>query len=216
MRLASNACKLNTFFPKICINCISMPAVSISEMMHYTLPLGCIVAYAGETAPKGWLICDGSAVTATNYPDLAAMLGKTGTFALPNLTNAFLRGAAAADVYTSNGADTVTLTSAHIPSHTHSVSLTSSTAANHTHSYNVVSVSAVWGGYAVGNAEDPKDSPNHLVGTTGATSGAGGTHSHTVSGNTGGWGAGAPSAISLLPRHYSVVYIIKAYHVDRD
>lgn len=56
---------------------------------------GLIVAFAGSTAPAGWLICDGSAVSRTTYADLFAAIGTTygagdgsTTFNLPDFSGA--------------------------------------------------------------------------------------------------------------------------------
>lgn len=53
--------------------------------------VGCIMAYAGNTAPTGWLLCDGSAISRTNYARLFSVIGTTygsgngsTTFNLPN------------------------------------------------------------------------------------------------------------------------------------
>ena len=35
------------------------------------------VAYAGSTAPSGWFICDGSAISRTTYSDLYTVIGTT-------------------------------------------------------------------------------------------------------------------------------------------
>jgi hypothetical protein len=56
-------------------------------------PAGTVVAFMGTTVPAGWLLCDGQTVAAATYPALARVLGKTGTFAVPDLKGAFLRGA---------------------------------------------------------------------------------------------------------------------------
>lgn len=39
------------------------------------IPPGAMMAYAGATAPTGWLLCDGSAVSRTTYADLFAAIG---------------------------------------------------------------------------------------------------------------------------------------------
>ena len=53
---------------------------------------GFVCPFAGTTAPDGWLICDGSAVSRTTYADLFAVIGTTygagdgnSTFNLPNM-----------------------------------------------------------------------------------------------------------------------------------
>lgn len=57
-----------------------------------TLPIGAIMAYGGYSAPTGWLICDGRAVSRTLYANLFNVIGTsfgqgngTSTFNLPNL-----------------------------------------------------------------------------------------------------------------------------------
>jgi microcystin-dependent protein len=37
-------------------------------------PTGCVLPYAGTTAPEGWLLCDGSAVSRTDYAALFAVV----------------------------------------------------------------------------------------------------------------------------------------------
>lgn len=46
-------------------------------------PTGMIAPYAGFTAPDGWLLCDGAAVSRSTYADLFALLNPTvGTFTI--------------------------------------------------------------------------------------------------------------------------------------
>jgi microcystin-dependent protein len=61
-------------------------------------PPGSIVMYAGMTAPSGWLLCNGAAVSRTTYATLWNLLGTTygpgngsTTFNLPDLTQRFAR-----------------------------------------------------------------------------------------------------------------------------
>lgn len=70
------------------------------------VPVGSVFWLAAQTAPEGYLICNGSAVSRTEYADLFAAIGTifgTGdgstTFALPNLQAAFIRGAGSQDGY---------------------------------------------------------------------------------------------------------------------
>ena len=70
------------------------------------VPVGSVFWLATQTAPEGYLICDGSAVSRTEYADLFAAIGTTfgtgdgsRTFALPNLQAAFIRGAGSQDGY---------------------------------------------------------------------------------------------------------------------
>ena len=57
-----------------------------------TFPIGGILPYPSSTAPTNWLICDGSAVSRSDYSELFAVIGTTygsgdgsTTFNLPNL-----------------------------------------------------------------------------------------------------------------------------------
>ena len=56
------------------------------------VPAGCVMPYAGATAPDGWLLCHGQAVSRTTYADLFAAIGTaygpgdgSTTFSLPDL-----------------------------------------------------------------------------------------------------------------------------------
>lgn len=62
-------------------------------------PAGTILPYAGTTAPSGYLLCNGSAVSRTTYATLYGVIGSTfgsgdgsTTFNLPDLRGRFLRG----------------------------------------------------------------------------------------------------------------------------
>lgn len=63
------------------------------------LPLGSIQPYALDSAPTGWLLCHGQAVSRTTYADLFAAVGTrfgegdgTTTFNVPDFRGRFLRG----------------------------------------------------------------------------------------------------------------------------
>lgn len=63
-------------------------------------PLGTINAFGGATAPEGWLLCQGQALSRTTYKDLFDVIGTSfgsgdgsTTFNLPDLRGEFLRGA---------------------------------------------------------------------------------------------------------------------------
>lgn len=61
--------------------------------------IGSVTAFAMPTPPEGWLVCDGSAVSRTDYADLFAAIGtvwgdgdEITTFNLPDLRGEFIRG----------------------------------------------------------------------------------------------------------------------------
>ena len=51
--------------------------VSIALPAFDGLPIGIIIEYAGSVLPKGYLYCDGSAISRTTYSDLFAIIGTT-------------------------------------------------------------------------------------------------------------------------------------------
>lgn len=59
---------------------------------------GTIVWFSSQTVPSGWLICDGSYVSTTDYAALYNIIGNTfgspgdGSFPLPNMLGQFVRG----------------------------------------------------------------------------------------------------------------------------
>ena len=66
----------------------------------YAVPIGCIIPFSGSTIPVGFLLCDGSEVSKTEYADLYAVVDDTyGTatdttkFKLPDLRDRFVQGA---------------------------------------------------------------------------------------------------------------------------
>ena len=112
-----------------------------------TNPTGSIIAFAGITAPTGWLLCYGQAVLRTTYAGLFTVLAEvygvgdgSTTFNIPDLRGRTIAGqddmgSVSADRLTgaggiggidgdvlgsSGGAETVTLTEAQIPAHDHS------------------------------------------------------------------------------------------------
>ncbi len=63
------------------------------------VPPGTVVAFAGDTAPAGWMLCDGTAVSQTTYAALFRAIGTAhgsgggiGMFNVPDLRGRFVRG----------------------------------------------------------------------------------------------------------------------------
>lgn len=96
-------------------------------------PTGAVTAFAGSSAPTGWLICDGSAVSRSTYADLFAIVSTTygsgngsTTFNIPNLKGKVPVGYNSSETEfdtlgETGGAKTHTLTIPEIPSHTHDI-----------------------------------------------------------------------------------------------
>jgi microcystin-dependent protein len=95
-------------------------------------PTGGLIMWGTGTAPSGWLLCAGAAVSRTTYAALFAVIGTTfgvgdgsTTFNLPNYTNRIPYGTTLAA--TGGSADAV------VVSHTHTAAVTDP---GHAHSYN--------------------------------------------------------------------------------
>lgn len=90
-------------------------------------PVGVIHPFAGATAPTGWLVCDGAAVSRTTYAQLFAVCGTTygsgdgsTTFNLPNTVDRVLVGSGTKFIRGEvGGSETFTLTTSQMPAHTH-------------------------------------------------------------------------------------------------
>ena len=91
--------------------------------------VGSIYMYAGSTAPSGFLICDGSAVSRTIYADLYSEIGTAygsgdglSTFNLPDLTGRVIVGVSLShSLGDTGGEETHVLMTSEIPSHNHSI-----------------------------------------------------------------------------------------------
>ena len=87
----------------------------VQNLVALEVPTGVVQAFAGSTTPQGWLLCDGSAVSRSDYAALYAVIGTTygagngsTTFNLPNLVDKFVEGSATAGTVKSAGLPNIT------------------------------------------------------------------------------------------------------------
>lgn len=108
------------------------------------VPPGSIHQFAGGQAPTGYLFCQGQAISRSEYARLFSAISTTygtgdgsTTFNIPNLQGRVPVGKAASGTFLNlgaiGGAETVTLTEAQMPSHTHIQNPHTHTQDAHTH-----------------------------------------------------------------------------------
>ena len=123
-------------------------ANSVIDLNLARVPVAALSAYAGATAPTGWLFCFGQAVSQTTYADLYAVIAGTydstsagtGNFRIPDLRGRGIHGldniggsdagrlswqntrgtVGTSSILTDTGTETHTLTEAQLAAHSHS------------------------------------------------------------------------------------------------
>ena len=153
---------------------------------------GMIAAWSGTNGniPTSWLLCDGSSIATATYPDLFAAIGYVyggagANFNLPNLVDRFVRGQSSQTAAT-GGADSLTLSTAQMPSHSHVVN-----DSGHVHSL--------------------VTNPFQLHGGSGASYVGGSSSTNTASATTGITldNTGSSNSFDNRPAYIEMQYIIK-------
>lgn len=157
-----------------------------------TNPTGVIALYSAATPPTGWLICNGAAVDRIVYAALFSVIGTTWgpgdgstTFNLPDLTSRMAIGAGVIPLGTRAGTNSVTLSTANLPAHSHSI-----TDPGHAHT----------------------DFAASSTGTTGTDPGAvttGGMTGTATTGITATNNTGSGTSFSILPPYAAVIFMVK-------
>ena len=110
---------------------------------------GMIICWAGTNGniPTDWLLCNGSSIATATYPDLHTAIGYVyggsgANFNLPDLVDKFVRGQSTQTAAT-GGADSLTLSTAQMPTHTHTVT---DPGHNHTNGFTSSGTGGQWYG----------------------------------------------------------------------
>nr|DAN74445.1 MAG TPA: Baseplate structural protein [Caudoviricetes sp.] len=92
------------------------------EAITVVTPAGVIAAFAGSSAPTGWLLCDGKEYDRRTYPELARVFGNGFRFRVPDLRGRFVLGASSAHPAGEQGGEEKhTMTTAEMPRHQHQI-----------------------------------------------------------------------------------------------
>lgn len=172
------------------------------------IPAGVTVPYAGTTAPNGWLLADGSAVSRTTYADLFGSIGTAygvgdgaTTFNLPDLRDTIPlgKGTTFSTLGATGGSkDAVVVTHTHTQnahnhtgssaatSHQHGVGTLATSGGSHTHTASGFNNWVIERGLVEAQRiPDAGSTTNGVYITfTSTVPSASSTHSHTMSGST--------------------------------
>lgn len=183
---------------------IALIAVIVFLVINYQeVPAGTIVMWSGETAPKGWALCDGTNGT----PDLR------GRFVISTGTGA---GLTARALGATGGTETHTLTTAEIPGHTHTGTTASNGAHTHTitdpgHTHTQTTINDDYNNSGANPPGFTADSSGSVTwnninsSTTGITVNSNGAHTHTFTSDS----TGGSTAHNNMPPFYALAYIMK-------
>lgn len=128
--IATNAISNSLAFTPGVVNDTAIGSGAVTKVKIHAdqqIPSGAIWAFGGTTTPpSGWLFCNGASYSTSVHPDLFAVIGysyggSSGTFMVPDLCDRMPRGAGnvTMSLGTTAGADTVTIETTHMPSHSH-------------------------------------------------------------------------------------------------
>lgn len=151
------------------------PWIELAQNVGAHLPIGAACLWPSTSAvPSGCVEANGQLLSTSAYPALFAVYsythgGSGGTFGVPNYNNLFVRGTTnTSAVGTSVGADSVTLSEANLPTHSHGMTHTHTLSHTHEYTHGHTSVSDTAGSHT--HALDH----NHASFNTAS----GGTHAH--------------------------------------
>lgn len=177
-----------------------------SAVQAFLVPVGTISAYAGATAPTGWLLCDGTSTT--GYTSLAALVGAT----TPDLRGKFLMGKTASGTGSTllGSGGSTTIAEGNLPSHSHantasaSTSVTVNSGGSHAHT----ATSSTEGAHVhVYSRTDSAADAVYNVGdslasivyeTISANTQSAGAHNHTITVDSGGSHSHTASATTTV------------------
>ena len=180
-------------------------------------PIGGIVIWSGAVAspPDGFILCDGTAISRTDFATLFTIIGTTfgsgngsSTFNIPNLRDRFIVGAGNSyNLNATGGNSTTTLATTNLPSHSHPIGgTTGNRNLTHTHSYSSAN-HPTSSGPEQNQSGGPEDRTTFNVSKTTGNNSGNLDHNHSLPANTGNTGSG--TAFDNKPPYIALAYIIR-------
>lgn len=188
---------------------------ALESTVQSLLPCGTIVAWAGnpDNIPAGWLLCDGSIIDPeTDLPLYRAMstrfdhLEPKRSYVLPDLRGRTIIGpdADSSKVGTMMGAESKTLTTAELPSHSHSV-----VDGRHSHSFKCYNWAPKEFGYPMEQRNKGEVLPQYICINDTHSNWAAHTFTTSTAGSDSTEKTGDGKAFSIIQPSLVISYIIK-------
>lgn len=179
----------------------------VTDRTGDVMPVGAIIAYAGDKAPDGWLLCKGQSVSSVLYQELYNIIGNTyggddKLFTIPNLCGRVIVGLGQSDkdfkpLGAMEGHSTITLSENEMPPHSHTG--TTNQDGGHNHAMGFRGFDTDGGRHNRDGANESDDQENKIHTRWG------GTHSHYFTTSSAGKGL----AHDNLQPYIVLNYIIK-------
>lgn len=187
-------------------------------------PIGEITMWSTNTAPTGWLLCDGTPANRSTYSALHSLMQAAGypygagdgstTFGIPNLQGKFPVGKDASDIAfdaigETGGSKVANLAAGNLPAHTHIVNdntvdrVTRLTAHTANGFATGIQPATMGGGLLAGTAGFGFSNTTEGMAVSHETE-----HTHTIS-SSGGNGTATGNAFNIIPPYIALNFIIR-------
>jgi len=177
-----------------------------TAVQGFPVPIGTIVAFAGQVLPPKYLLCNGGAFNGATYPILASLLGGTNT---PNLVGGIIGGGTTPTIVpaTTVGAPSASFSIdvANMPAFATDITVFSATGSlNGTGQTNSSQQDATPSGSGNNAVYHGGQAMQTNVGVTGTTTGQLNAHAGTAV------NASAVTIVGIAPNTIAIQYIVKA------
>ena len=205
----------------------SAVTTSLDYKMRINNPVGEITMWGTNTAPTGWLICDGVPANRSTYSALHTLMQAAGypygagdgstTFGIPNLLGKFPVGKDASAEFDvlgeTGGGKTNALGVSNLPAHDHTASSSSSSSSSSSTSLtngSSVVVTGTGNAYLLNGAQGLSIyGPYNAVAMSASTTTTTSTSTSTTVNTSGGNGTATGDTFNILPPYFALNFIIR-------